>query len=149
MISNLSLGNLEPGKLRIPLPAIDEQRRIAAILDKADAIRRKRQQALALADDFLKSVFLEMFGDPENDTRRPTTTSQELLQAIGTTVSIAVIAPNAESRASRRGVPNIRTGDFEEGAISLDGLHPLTSGPDIEGKERNLDSKDLGFVLAK
>ncbi len=42
----------------------DEQRRIAAILDKADAIRRKREQALVLADDFLKSAFLKMFGDP-------------------------------------------------------------------------------------
>ena len=48
----------------IPLPPLDEQRRIAAILDKADAIRRKREQALALADDLLKSTFLDMFGDP-------------------------------------------------------------------------------------
>ncbi|HHM4359503.1 TPA: hypothetical protein ACRL9G_005574, partial [Pseudomonas aeruginosa] len=38
--------------------------RIAAILDKADAIRRKRQQAIQLADDFLRAVFLDMFGDP-------------------------------------------------------------------------------------
>lgn len=48
----------------IPLPPLEEQKRIAAILDKADAIRRKRQQAIKLADDFLRSVFLEMFGDP-------------------------------------------------------------------------------------
>ncbi|WP_338518435.1 restriction endonuclease subunit S [Alteromonas gracilis] len=48
----------------ILLPSLDEQKRIAAILDKADAIRRKRQQATQLADDFLKSVFLDMFGDP-------------------------------------------------------------------------------------
>jgi type I restriction enzyme S subunit len=51
-------------ELPVPDLDIDEQRRIAAILDKADAIRRKRQQALALADDFLRSAFLEMFGDP-------------------------------------------------------------------------------------
>ncbi|WP_171048703.1 restriction endonuclease subunit S [Pseudoalteromonas sp. S201] len=50
--------------LKIPLPPLDEQKRIAAILDKADAIRRKRQQAIQLADDFLRSVFLDMFGDP-------------------------------------------------------------------------------------
>lgn len=50
--------------ITIELPLIKEQRRIAAILDKADAIRRKRQEALKLADDFLKSVFLDMFGDP-------------------------------------------------------------------------------------
>ncbi|MBF0186297.1 MAG: restriction endonuclease subunit S [Magnetococcales bacterium] len=42
----------------------NEQKRIAAILDKADAIRRKRRQALDLADQFLRSVFLDMFGDP-------------------------------------------------------------------------------------
>ncbi|OQK33373.1 hypothetical protein XM72_u0041 [Vibrio vulnificus] len=50
--------------LEIPLPPIDEQKRIAAILDKADAIRQKRKQAIDLADEFLRSVFLDMFGDP-------------------------------------------------------------------------------------
>lgn len=49
---------------KIPLPPIEEQRHIAAILDKADSIRRKWEQALALADDFLRSTFIEMFGDP-------------------------------------------------------------------------------------
>ncbi|MNJ35020.1 Type-1 restriction enzyme EcoKI specificity protein [compost metagenome] len=48
----------------IPLPILSEQVRIAAVLDKADAIRRKRQQAIQLADDFLRTVFLNMFGDP-------------------------------------------------------------------------------------
>ncbi|WP_138956970.1 restriction endonuclease subunit S [Pseudoalteromonas sp. BSi20439] len=51
-------------EFEIPLPPLDEQKRIAAILDKADTIRRKRQQAIKLADDFLRSVFLDMFGDP-------------------------------------------------------------------------------------
>lgn len=50
--------------LEIPLPPLEEQKRIAAILDKADTIRRKRQQAIQLADGFLRSVFLDMFGDP-------------------------------------------------------------------------------------
>ena len=48
----------------IPLPPLAEQRRIAAILDKADAIRRKRQQAIRLTETFLRSTFLDMFGDP-------------------------------------------------------------------------------------
>jgi type I restriction enzyme, S subunit len=47
-----------------PLPPLAEQKRIAAILDKADAIRRKRQQAIQLTDQFLRSTFLDMFGDP-------------------------------------------------------------------------------------
>ncbi|EAS64367.1 restriction endonuclease subunit S [Photobacterium angustum] len=45
------------------LPPLEEQKRIAAILDKADAIRQKRKQAIELADEFLRSVFLDMFGD--------------------------------------------------------------------------------------
>jgi type I restriction enzyme S subunit len=50
--------------IEIPLPPLDEQKRIAAILDKADAVRRKRQETIRLLDEFLRSVFLEMFGDP-------------------------------------------------------------------------------------
>jgi type I restriction enzyme S subunit len=49
---------------KIPLPPLEEQKHIAAILDKADAIRRKRQQAIDLTDQLLRSVFLDMFGDP-------------------------------------------------------------------------------------
>ena len=49
--------------LPVPRLSLPEQRRIATILDKADAIRRKRRQAIDLMNDFLRSVFLEMFGD--------------------------------------------------------------------------------------
>ena len=56
-------------KVEIPLPPLAEQKRIAAILDKADAIRCKRQQAIQLADEFLRSVFLDMFGDPASNPK--------------------------------------------------------------------------------
>ncbi len=52
-------------KVEIPYPSITEQKRIADILDKADAIRRKRRQAIQLTEEFLRSVFLDMFGDPK------------------------------------------------------------------------------------
>ncbi|MFX1713070.1 restriction endonuclease subunit S [Stutzerimonas stutzeri] len=61
-LKHITKGKLEA--VEIPLPPLPEQKRIAAILDKADAIRRKRQQAIQLADDFLRAVFLDMFGDP-------------------------------------------------------------------------------------
>ncbi len=47
---------------QVPLPPLDEQRRIAAILDKANALRRKRKRALELLDGLTQSIFLEMFG---------------------------------------------------------------------------------------
>ncbi|MFN6306113.1 MAG: restriction endonuclease subunit S [Microcystis sp.] len=47
-----------------PLPPLEEQQRIAAILDKADGVRRKRKEAIRLTEELLRSTFLEMFGDP-------------------------------------------------------------------------------------
>lgn len=60
----INLGKADLLSVEIPLPPLEEQKRLAAILDKADSIRRKRQQAIQLADDFLRAVFLDMFGDP-------------------------------------------------------------------------------------
>lgn len=52
--------------LRLPLPSLPEQRRIAAILDQADALRSKRRQALAHLDTLTQSTFHDMFGDPDD-----------------------------------------------------------------------------------
>lgn len=49
-------------QIKIALPPLSEQRRIAAILDKADAVRRKRQRTLDLAHQFLRSAFLHVVG---------------------------------------------------------------------------------------
>lgn len=57
-------------KIYVVLPSLDEQKRIAEILDKADEIRRRRKQAIELTGTFLRSVFLDMFGDPISNPRR-------------------------------------------------------------------------------
>jgi type I restriction enzyme S subunit len=51
-------------RIELVLPPLPEQKRIAAILDKADSIRRKRKEAVRLTEELLRSVFLDMFGDP-------------------------------------------------------------------------------------
>lgn len=50
--------------VKISLPPLKEQKRISAILDNADDIRCKRQQAIDLSDQFIRTVFLDLFGDP-------------------------------------------------------------------------------------
>jgi type I restriction enzyme S subunit len=65
---------------RVPLVGPREQCRIADILEKADAIRRKRKEAIALTEELLRSAFLEMFGDPVTNPKgwRPSTFGQEV-----------------------------------------------------------------------
>jgi type I restriction enzyme S subunit len=73
----------EVAKIKIPLPPLPEQRRIAAILDKADALRAKRREAIAKLDQLLQSVFLEMFGDPVTNPKGwPQVRFSELLESI-------------------------------------------------------------------
>ncbi len=56
--------------LEVPVYPLKEQRRIASILDKADQIRRKRKESIQLMDQFLQSVFIEMFGDPIRNSKK-------------------------------------------------------------------------------
>lgn len=67
-VPHINLGILKA--FPIPLPPLREQRRIVDVLDKADAIRRKRQEAIALTEQLLRSTFLEMFGDPVTNPKR-------------------------------------------------------------------------------
>lgn len=99
------------GRLAIPIPFPDdprrslaEQKRIAAILDKADAIRRRRQQAARLADTLIPSVFYEMFGDPVSPSPKG----------------------RVPTRPSRFGdLVRIRTGKLDANASSSDGQYPF------------------------
>jgi len=58
-----------PERVRVPLPDLPVQRRIAGILDKADRLRRMRRYALELSDQFLPALFLRMFGDPASNPK--------------------------------------------------------------------------------
>lgn len=57
-------------EVTVPLPPIEEQRRIAAVLDAADALRAKRRQALAKLDTLTQATFIDMFGDPQSNPRK-------------------------------------------------------------------------------
>ncbi len=59
-----AINNEKFKEILIPEISFVDQKRIVKILDEADALRQKRKQVIGLLDDYLKSVFLEMFGDP-------------------------------------------------------------------------------------
>lgn len=67
------------GEYIIPLPSINNQKQIIRKLNQADLIRHKRKQSLNLLDQYLKSIFLEMFGDPINNPKKWNNTILESL----------------------------------------------------------------------
>ncbi|MBY8168079.1 restriction endonuclease subunit S [Vibrio fluvialis] len=109
-ISGTFLKNFE-----IPLPPLEEQKRIAAILDKADAIRQKRKQAIELADEFLRSVFLDMFGDPVTN---PKVWEEHVLKDI-TDVRSGVAKGKKVSLDDSVTLPYMRVANVQDGYLDL------------------------------
>ena len=64
LVKGIHLYPKDVARLQIPLPPLAKQKRIAGILDAADALRAKRRGAIAQLDTLLQATFLDMFGDP-------------------------------------------------------------------------------------
>jgi len=109
--------------LEIPLPPLAEQKRIAAILDKADAIRRKRQQSIQLADEFLRAVYLDMFGDSKASDWKLTT------------VENMAISEKGSMRTGPFG-SDLKHSEFVEKGISVLGIDNAVQNKFSWGKER-------------
>ncbi|KZB52424.1 hypothetical protein AUP41_03615 [Thalassospira xiamenensis] len=114
-------------KLELPVPSLEEQRRIAAILDKAGVICWKQQQALTLADDFLRSTFLEMFGDPVLNPRGWKQVKLSELIRPKDKINYGVVQPG-ESLTD--GIPIVRVGDFGNLEINKASLKKIS--PEVE-----------------
>jgi type I restriction enzyme S subunit len=102
--------------LQVPLPhsddddrSLEEQKRIADILDKADAIRRKRQATLHFTEEFLQASFMDIFGDPiTNPSGWPTHTIAQLC----TLVRGSSPRPKADPRYYGGPVPRLMVADI-------------------------------------
>ena len=66
-LPNISLTIVK--ELEIPLPPLDQQKKIAAILDAADAYRQKTKALITKYEELTQSLFLDMFGDPVSNIK--------------------------------------------------------------------------------
>lgn len=67
-LKHLSKAYLE--EIEIPLPEIEAQNKIVAVLDKANSILNKRAESITIIDELLRATFLKMFGDPVLNTKK-------------------------------------------------------------------------------
>ncbi|MGY4308371.1 type I restriction enzyme S subunit [Bradyrhizobium sp. USDA 4369] len=121
-------------RLSVLLPSLSEQRRIAAILDKADALRRKRRRAIELIDQLVHSIFSEMFGDPvKNPFGIPSATLGEL------NVEMSYGPRFYNERYSEEGVRIVRITDLaENGELDFEAMPRLdVSAAEFEAHRSN------------
>ena len=109
----INLGKSDLLNVEIPLPPLAEQRRIASILDQADDLRQKRQQAIEKLDQLLQATFIDMFGDPVSNPKGwDIFKSKSLFQdppRIGTTTP-----------ANGKGIPVVRVGELGQFHIDFE-----------------------------
>lgn len=101
---NLKLSSLE--EFPIKLRPIDEQRKIAAILDKIGDLISKRRQQLDKLDEMIKARFMEIFGDPETNTKNWRVLPMSKICSVGSSKRIY------QSEQSSSGVPFWRISDL-------------------------------------
>jgi len=115
---------------KIPLPPLEEQKRIAAILDKADAIRKKRKKAIELTDQFLRSAFLDMFGDPITN---PNGWGEMILEDVAD-IQSGVTKGRKLNGKKTVAVPYMRVANVQDGYLKLDEIKDIEVLPGDVGK---------------
>ena len=122
---NISQGIIK--QLKIPLPPLEEQRRIAGILDQADALRRLRTRALDKLNTLGQAIFHEMFGDPSVNPMG------WKMGQIGDLVTEAKYGSSSKANSEGRGLPILRMGNITyHGMLDLKDLkHLELSAPEI------------------
>ena len=122
-ITGTTRGKLTKGgasEILIPLPPLSEQRRIASILDQADELRQKRQQAIEKLDQLLQATFIDMFGDPASNPKGWN------LGKLGDVIHSAKDGPHVSPNYSETGIPFLSTRHVRAGKIVWDDLKFIT-----------------------
>src|SRR5690606_32771656 len=125
-------------RIRIPLPSLAEQRRIAAVLDRVDTLRAKRREAVTLLDDLAQSIFLDMFGDPVSSSSvHPRT---PLGDAVSRPFQNGAYFPSGAY--SEDGVAMVHMSDAFSGTVGAQGLKRVVCA-DKDIAKYSLTSHDL------
>lgn len=111
-------------KVKIPLPPLTTQKRIASILDNAAALRDKTQQLLDEYDQLVQSLFLEMFGDPILNDKNWSKKRFDELVSESCPLTYGIVQPGEDVD---EGVPCVRPVDLTKQYISVDKLKKIDS----------------------
>jgi type I restriction enzyme S subunit len=133
--ASVSIGNLKP--IPVPLPPLSEQRRIAAVLDAAEALRAKRRAALAQLDSLTQAIFIEMFGDLREEGRFPIKLLSECAEVVS-----GVAKGRRFNGHPTVFAPYLRVANVQAGYLNLDEIKTIEVMP-REVEELSLKAGDV------
>ena len=110
-------------EIEIPLPPLDEQRHIAAVLDKVSDLIAKRRQQLDKLDELVKARFVEMFGDPVTNTFG---WKQALLCGVTSKIGSGATPKGGKESYQTEGVTLVRSMNVHDGRFEYKDLAHIT-----------------------
>jgi len=128
------------GQIKIPLPPLSEQRRLAARLDKADAVRQKSRALVEAYAELGRSVFLEVFGDPVRNERGWEVVELVSLIPKNEKIAYGIVQPGKEDPY---GTPIIRVKDFHNMEIDSSNLKRVSPKVDEKHKKTRLKGDEI------
>lgn len=111
---NISQGIVK--NLLLPVPPLAEQRRIADVLDRADALRSQRRAAIAELDTLTQAIFLDMFGDPVTN---PKGWAEKMLLGGAADIVSGVTKGRSPAGKPTRAVPYLAVSNVQDRALDL------------------------------
>ena len=124
--------------LKIPLPPLEVQKKIAAVLEKADALRRKREEQIKRLNDLLQATFLDMFGDPVTNPKGWPEIALEKIADIKSGVTKGRIL-----KGKVISIPYMRVANVQDGKICLDEIKEIQ----IQANELEKFALQYGDIL--
>ena len=125
-------------RIEIPLPPLPEQRRIADVLDRAEALRAKRRAALAELDSLTQSIFLDMFGDPVTNVRNFS------IARMGDVCDVRDGTHDSPKYVSKGGSPLVTSKNLSKGFVDLSDVNYISESDYIQANKRSkVDRGDI------
>ena len=134
--SNISGKQIE--SIQIPLPPLEVKKKIAAVLEKADALRRKREEQIKRLNGLLQATFLDMFGDPVTNPKGWPEIALEKIADIKSGVTKGRIL-----KGKVISIPYMRVANVQDGKICLDEIKEIQ----IQANELEKFALQYGDIL--